>query len=79
MAAFVRSRHPDPFEEDDLLLAEELVARAAVSVDNARRYAREHAAALALQRSLLPHALTGGSALEVASLSPHRCSRRRGR
>jgi anti-sigma regulatory factor (Ser/Thr protein kinase) len=36
-------------------------------VDNARRYAREHAAALALQRSLLPHALTGGSALEVAS------------
>lgn len=79
VAAFVRSRHPDPFEEDDLLLAEELVARAAVSVDNARRYAREHAAALALQRSLLPHALTGGSALEVASLSPHRCSRRRGR
>jgi PAS domain S-box-containing protein len=67
VASFVRSRHPDPFEEDDLLLAEELVARAAVSVDNARRYAREHAAALALQRSLLPHALTGGSALEVAS------------
>ncbi|WP_432280545.1 SpoIIE family protein phosphatase [Streptomyces luomodiensis] len=67
VASFVRSRHPDPFEEDDLLLAEELVARAALCVDNARRYSREHAAALALQRSLLPHALPGGQAVEVAS------------
>ena len=48
--------------EDDLLLAEELVARAAVCVDNARRYTREHTAALTLQRSLLPQALTGGTA-----------------
>ncbi|MET7937100.1 SpoIIE family protein phosphatase [Streptomyces sp. NPDC005322] len=67
VASFVRSRHPDPFEEDDLLLAEELVARAALCVDNARRYTREHTAALTLQRSLLPHTLTGGQALEVAS------------
>ncbi|QKV91263.1 SpoIIE family protein phosphatase [Streptomyces sp. NA02950] len=67
VASFIRSRHPVPFEEDDLLLAEELVARAALCVDNARRYTREHTAALALQRSLLPHALTGGQALEVAS------------
>jgi anti-sigma regulatory factor (Ser/Thr protein kinase) len=36
-------------------------------VDNARRYTREHTAAVTLQRSLLPHALTGGTALEVAS------------
>ena len=54
---FVRSGIGPPFEEDDLLLAEELVARAALCVDNARRYTREHTAALALQRSLLPHAL----------------------
>jgi PAS domain S-box-containing protein len=67
VASFVRSRHPEPFEEDDLLLAEELVGRAALCVDNARRYSREHTAALALQRSLLPHALSGGQALEVAS------------
>jgi serine phosphatase RsbU (regulator of sigma subunit)/anti-sigma regulatory factor (Ser/Thr protein kinase) len=52
---------------DDLLLARELVARAAVCVDNARRYSRERAAALALQRSLLPRRLTGGIALDVAS------------
>ena len=35
-------------------LAEELVARAAVSIDNARRYTREHSMAVTLQRSLLP-------------------------
>ncbi|MEU0811325.1 SpoIIE family protein phosphatase [Streptomyces sp. NPDC005970] len=67
VASFVRSRHPDPFEEDDLLLAEELVARAALCVDNARRYTREHTAALALQRSLMPHNLPESPVLEVAS------------
>ncbi|MEH0575517.1 SpoIIE family protein phosphatase [Streptomyces sp. B21-108] len=67
VATFVRMEHPQPFEEDDLLLAEELVGRAAVWVENARRYTREHAAALALQRSLLPQGLNGGAAMEVAS------------
>ncbi|MGP3975697.1 SpoIIE family protein phosphatase [Streptomyces sp. 8N114] len=67
VASFVRSRYPTPFEEDDLLLAEDLVSRAALCVDNARRYTREHTAALTLQRSLLPHALQGGTAIEVAS------------
>ncbi|MBO1419192.1 SpoIIE family protein phosphatase [Streptomyces sp. FH025] len=67
LATFVRSLNPAPFEPDDLLLAEELATRAAVCVDNARRYTREHTASLALQHSLLPHALTSGPALEVAS------------
>ncbi|MER7837406.1 SpoIIE family protein phosphatase [Streptomyces sp. NPDC096040] len=51
---FLRHRTPEPFTEDDQRLAEEIVARAAVSVDNARRYTRERRTALALQRSLLP-------------------------
>ncbi|MER6996833.1 SpoIIE family protein phosphatase [Streptomyces sp. NPDC000410] len=63
---FWRSEQPGPFDEDDLSLAEELVARAAVSVDNARRYTREHALAVTLQRSLLPRALPEHSAVEVA-------------
>ncbi len=67
VASFVRMEHPQPFEEDDLVLAEELVSRAAVWVENARRYTREHASALALQRSLLPQGLNGGTAMEVAS------------
>ncbi|MEV5321627.1 SpoIIE family protein phosphatase [Streptomyces sp. NPDC052687] len=67
LATFLRSLNPVSFQSDDILLARELVARAALCVDNARRYTREHTAAVTLQRSLLPHALTGGQALEVAS------------
>ncbi|TKA04715.1 SpoIIE family protein phosphatase [Actinacidiphila oryziradicis] len=67
IAVFARTDNPVPFEQDDLLLAEELVTRAALSLDNANRYTRERTAALALQRNLLPQHLTGGSAVEVAS------------
>ncbi|MGW9031588.1 SpoIIE family protein phosphatase [Streptomyces sp. NPDC055722] len=67
LALFARTDDPVPFQEDDLLLAEELVTRAALSLDNARQYAREHTAALALQRNLLPHRLMGGVAVEAAS------------
>ncbi|MFJ4465889.1 SpoIIE family protein phosphatase [Streptomyces sp. NPDC089424] len=67
LTTFLRSLNPVPFQPDDVLLARELVARAALCVDNARRYTREHTAAITLQRSLLPQALTGGTALEAAS------------
>ncbi|MFF0446677.1 SpoIIE family protein phosphatase [Streptomyces sp. NPDC004609] len=66
VAMFWRSEQPEPFEEEDRSLAEELVARAAVSVDNARRYSREHTMAVTLQRSLLPRGLPEQTALEVA-------------
>ncbi|WP_234382610.1 SpoIIE family protein phosphatase [Streptomyces dysideae] len=66
VVSFLRSQSPDPFEDDDLSLAEELVARAALCIDNARRYAREHTLALGLQRSLLPQGLRSQSAVEVA-------------
>ncbi|MFJ9528331.1 SpoIIE family protein phosphatase [Streptomyces sp. SID5594] len=67
LTTFMRSQNPVPFDEDDVAPARELVARAAVCVDNARRYTREHTAALVLQESLLPHTLRGGTALDVAS------------
>ncbi|MEV5439367.1 SpoIIE family protein phosphatase [Streptomyces sp. NPDC052682] len=62
-----RTRNPLPFGEDDLLLARELAARAAVQIDNARWYQNARDTALTLQRSLLPShpPMTGG--LEVAS------------
>jgi PAS domain S-box-containing protein len=66
-AVFLRGRRPEPFEQDDVLLAEELTARAGLSLDNARRYTRERTTALALQRSLLPQRLPRQSAVEVAS------------
>ncbi|MDN0197625.1 SpoIIE family protein phosphatase [Streptomyces sp. S.PNR 29] len=67
LAVLARHRTPEPFGEDDRLLAEELAARAAVCVDNARRYTRERALALGLQRSLLPHRAPRQAAVEVAS------------
>ncbi|WP_055551261.1 SpoIIE family protein phosphatase [Streptomyces sp. NBRC 110028] len=67
VATFSRHRRPEPFEEDDLLLAEEMTARAAVCIDNARRYTRERNTALTLQRSLLPRILPRSAAVEVAS------------
>ncbi|MGW2255895.1 SpoIIE family protein phosphatase [Kitasatospora sp. NPDC001660] len=66
VACFWRGRDRGPFEEEDLSLAEELTARAAVSVDNARRFTREHAMAVTLQHSLLPRALPEQSAVDVA-------------
>ncbi|MER7690322.1 SpoIIE family protein phosphatase [Streptomyces sp. NPDC097610] len=66
MATFWRSKEPTPFTQEDLSLAEELVARAAVSIENARRFTREHTMAVTLQRSLLPHALPEQSAVHVA-------------
>ncbi|MEU7057068.1 SpoIIE family protein phosphatase [Streptomyces sp. NPDC046197] len=63
---FWRSQKAEPFDSEELALAEELVARAAVSIDNARRYTREHGMAVTLQRSLLPRSLPEQSALEIA-------------
>ncbi|MGW3204870.1 SpoIIE family protein phosphatase [Streptomyces sp. NPDC001135] len=67
ITSFFRRRRQEPFDEDDLSLAEDLVSRAAVCVDNARRYTREREAALVLQRSLLPHLLPEQDAVEVAA------------
>ncbi len=67
VVVFLRGQCPEPFEQDDVLLAEELTARAALSLDNARRYTRERTTALALQRSLLPQRLPKQSAVDVAS------------
>ncbi|MEU6356540.1 PAS domain-containing protein, partial [Streptomyces sp. NPDC047072] len=75
VAVLTRFRRPDPFTPDDVLLAEEITARAGVCIDNARRFSRERETALALQRSLLPRSLPRTAAVEAASryhLRPHR-------
>ncbi|MFJ9735326.1 SpoIIE family protein phosphatase [Streptomyces sp. NPDC101171] len=61
-----RSRRPDPFEADDLTLAQELASRAAVAIDNARRFTQQQQTAFTLQSSLLPRAVPDQSAVEVA-------------
>ncbi|MFF1548493.1 SpoIIE family protein phosphatase [Streptomyces sp. NPDC058291] len=67
VAVLTRFRRPDPFTPDDVLLAEEITARAAVCIDNARRFSRERETALALQRSLLPRTLPRTAAVDAAS------------
>ncbi|MFF4836057.1 SpoIIE family protein phosphatase [Streptomyces sp. NPDC001315] len=66
VAVFIRMEGSKAFEHDDLSLAEELAGRAAVAVDNARRYTRERVNALTLQHSLLPRELPRQAAVEVA-------------
>ncbi|MEU6421947.1 SpoIIE family protein phosphatase [Streptomyces spiralis] len=66
MVNFWRVAGAARFDDEDVAVAEELVARAAVAIDNARRYSREHEMAVTLQRSLLPRDLPEQDALEVA-------------
>jgi hypothetical protein len=40
ITTFFRRHRQDPFDQDDLGLAEEFVGRAALCLDNARRYTR---------------------------------------
>ncbi|MFJ2932490.1 SpoIIE family protein phosphatase [Streptomyces sp. NPDC087219] len=64
----LRVRNPEPFDADDVLLARELAARAAIAIDNARYHQNVRTAAETLQRSLLPPAPPQRPGLRVASL-----------
>ncbi len=66
IANFWRAQDRPHFEEGDISLAEEMAARAAVCIDNARRYTREHAMAVTLQHSLLPRGLPEQNAVDIA-------------
>ncbi|MEU9213682.1 SpoIIE family protein phosphatase [Streptomyces sp. NPDC048415] len=66
VAQFFRHHTPGAYGDEDLLLAQEIAARAAVAIDNASRYTHARATALALQRSLLPRSTPAQSAVEVA-------------
>ncbi|MBM9503485.1 ATP-binding SpoIIE family protein phosphatase [Actinacidiphila acididurans] len=57
-----------PFDEHDVELLAEISSRAALGIDNARRYTHEHKAAVALQQSLLPRAVTNTSAVRTAGV-----------
>ncbi|MFJ8439267.1 SpoIIE family protein phosphatase [Kitasatospora griseola] len=57
-----------PYQREDLDLLREIAARASLALDNARRYTREHRAAVGLQRSLLPPAETAVPAATTASI-----------
>ncbi|OEV14118.1 hypothetical protein AN218_00670 [Streptomyces nanshensis] len=54
LVKFGRSAERHPLDEDDLRVAEELAARTALSLDNARMYDEERRIAVGLQRKMLP-------------------------
>lgn len=66
LVRFSRTKGSEPFGERDRALATELAARAAVCIDNARLYRREHERALILQRSLLPPGDPEAAGLDIA-------------
>lgn len=53
------------FDAGDVQIGREFAARAAALIDNARRYGRERATALALQRSLLPAGISAPPGVDV--------------
>ncbi|MGW0702066.1 SpoIIE family protein phosphatase [Streptomyces sp. NPDC002867] len=66
LVQFARAKGSEPFGDRDRALAVELAARAAVCIDNARLYRREHERALILQRSLLPPGDPEAAGLDIA-------------
>ncbi|MFF5918371.1 SpoIIE family protein phosphatase [Streptomyces flavochromogenes] len=66
LVQFSRTKGSESFGERDRALAAELAARAAVCIDNARLYRREHERALILQRSLLPPGDPEAAGLDIA-------------
>ncbi|MGW0392200.1 SpoIIE family protein phosphatase [Streptomyces sp. NPDC003042] len=60
-----RVRGREPFDAQDRVLVDELVARAALNIDNARMYTTQRQAALTLQRSLTNSALPVVPGLEL--------------
>ncbi|MFB9891166.1 SpoIIE family protein phosphatase [Planobispora takensis] len=64
---FTRTPQSAPFDEQDVTLGEDLAARTAVCLDNARLYGRERRTALTLQSSLLPADLYRPLGLSIAS------------
>ncbi|MGW1894524.1 SpoIIE family protein phosphatase [Streptomyces sp. NPDC002004] len=66
LATLYRTSPVGPFDADDVTLAGDLASRAAVCVDNARLYHREHDTAVILQRSMLPQRIVAPPGIEVA-------------
>ncbi|MFB7102477.1 SpoIIE family protein phosphatase [Streptomyces hydrogenans] len=60
-----RLKTREPLDDQDAVLIDEVVARAALNIDNARLYTTQRAAALALQRSLTNSELPAVTGLEL--------------
>ncbi|MFF2167358.1 SpoIIE family protein phosphatase [Streptomyces sp. NPDC058175] len=68
IVSYYRHRDARPYDEEDLALASQLAQRTALTIDNARGYARERAVATTLQRHLLPRTPPALTAVESEAL-----------
>ncbi|MER6443470.1 SpoIIE family protein phosphatase [Streptomyces sp. NPDC001185] len=68
LVSFYRHRDEPPFEEDDVGLAADVSAHAALCVDNARRFTRERTIAATVKRRLLPQRPSVPTTLDVAPM-----------
>ncbi|WP_327219980.1 SpoIIE family protein phosphatase [Streptomyces cyaneofuscatus] len=66
LVSLYRCGAAEPFDEEDVSLAGTAATRAALAIDNARRYEREHVIASTVQRRLLPQAERHQAAVETA-------------
>jgi PAS domain S-box-containing protein len=63
----IRAGSSPTFSEEDVVVAQDLAGRAAISLDNARRFTQEHHIALELQRALLSGLTRPHRGLEIAT------------
>ncbi|MEW1864521.1 SpoIIE family protein phosphatase [Streptomyces sp. NPDC088194] len=63
----IRAGSSPGFDDEDVAVARALAERAAISLDNARRYTREHGIAVELQRALLAAPTTPNPRVDVAT------------
>ncbi|MFJ3728216.1 SpoIIE family protein phosphatase [Streptomyces sp. NPDC090045] len=63
-----RRRLPSAFGQEDATLLLDVASRAALGVDNARRFTKEHRSVVALQRSLLPRSALDSAAAETVGV-----------
>jgi PAS domain S-box-containing protein len=72
LVSLYRQVQADGFDADDTALLLDVADHAALCIDNARRYTREHALAATLQRHLLPPRRISRTAVEIThtSLAP---------
>ncbi|MFJ5024895.1 SpoIIE family protein phosphatase [Streptomyces goshikiensis] len=68
LISLYRTRQGEPYDEDDVSLLLQVADHTALSIDNARRYTREHTIAATVQRQLLPRRPSSHPALETTPL-----------
>ncbi|MEU9446056.1 SpoIIE family protein phosphatase [Streptomyces sp. NPDC048304] len=68
VVSFYRHRDEEPFDQDDIALASDLCAHAALCIDNARRFTRERTIAATVKRRLLPQRTSVPPMVDVAYL-----------